>query len=232
MSKKPELTHAQQFQEVFKSLSQRHGSRKIWDDFILMSACSISTAVDKAMFEQREQMYMRIIQGYTKDELDKMTQLFALTVLALEENPDQDFLGDIFNELRLFNERKGQHFTPYNVGKMMAQMQLGNLAAEIKENGFFSISDCCCGAGRLLIAAANAAREQGVNYQRDIVFVAQDIDFTVAMMAYVSLSLLGCVGYVAVGNTLRPEPPSPENIWYMPMNILHGKRLEEFYQSQ
>jgi hypothetical protein len=71
MSKKSEPTFARQFQSVFKSLSQRHGSRKIWDDFILMSACGISNAADKAMFEPREQMYMRAIQGYTKDELIK-----------------------------------------------------------------------------------------------------------------------------------------------------------------
>ena len=219
MPKANEKTYAQQFQKAFKSLCHSRSNWKVWGDFILMSACSISNAVDKEMFEQREQMYMRIVQGYTKDELEIIAQLFALTVFALENNPDQDFLGDIFNDLKLFNEHKGQFFTPYNVAKMMAKMQLGNLAAEIQDKGSISINDCCCGAGGLLIAAANVAQESDVNYQRDIYFVAQDIDFTVAMACYIQMSLLGCRGHVIVGNSLLPDLPPRENIWYLPMNV-------------
>jgi len=231
MKKHTEKTCAQQFLDVFKSLCHTRGSWQAWSDFIVMTACGISNTVDKAMFDEREQMYMRVIQGYTKDELDKIAQLFALTVMALEENPDQDFLGDIFNELRLYNEHKGQYFTPYNVAKAMALMLYGNLSEEINEKGSISVNDCCCGAGALLIAAANVALQEGVNYQHKMVFVAQDIDFTAAMMCYIALSLLGCVGYVIVGNSLTPDLPSRENIWYMPMNILHRKLLEEFYHS-
>jgi len=220
-------TYAQQFQSVFKSLSQRHGSGKVWDDFILMIACAISNSADKAHFEHREEMYMRTVQNYTKDELDQFAQLFALTVMALEENPDQDFLGNLFTVMNLFDARKGQIFTPYNVAKMMASIQCGDLAAEIREKGRITVNDCCCGAGALLIAFANAAREQGMNYQRDIIFVAQDIDFTVAMCCYISLSLLGCRGYVAVGNALSPDPPSPEDIWQMPMNFIQKITSEE-----
>jgi type I restriction-modification system DNA methylase subunit len=152
--------------------------------------------------------------------------------LALEENPEQDFLGELFTVLNLFNARKGQVFTPYPIAKLMALSSCGNLAALIAEKGFISVNDPCCGAGALLIAFANAAREQGINYQRDIVFVAQDIDFTVAMMAYIQMALLGCAGYVIVGNSLSLEPPSPENVWHFPLNILRRKLLEEFNHSQ
>lgn len=219
---KANKTYAQQFQDTFKTLCRTRNHWQAWSDFILMSACSISNAVDKDMFVQREEMYMQATKKYTTDELESIAQLFAFTALALEENPDQDFLGDIFNTLKLYNEHKGQFFTPYNVAKMMARMLYGNLAAEIKEKGSVSVADCCCGAGGLLIAVANAAREQSVNYQRDVYFVAQDIDFVVAMSCFIQLSLLGCRGHVIVGNSLAPEPPQRENIWHMPMNAIQN----------
>jgi len=99
MTKQPD--YAQQFQKAFKSLCHSRSNWKVWGDFILMSACSISNAVDKVMLEQREQMYMRAIQGYSRDELETIAQLFVFTVLALEENPDQDFLGDIFDFVKI-----------------------------------------------------------------------------------------------------------------------------------
>ena len=227
MTKQSEANYAQQFQKAFKSLCHSRSSWKVWGDFILMSACSISNAVDKAMFEQREEMYMRAIQGYTKDELDVIAQLFALTALALEKNPEQDFLGDIFTVLNLFNKNSGQIFTPYPVAKLIALSLCGNLAEEIEQKGCLRIYDCCCGAGALLIAFANAAREKGVQFQRDVYFIAQDVDFVVAMACYIQMALTGCRGHVIVGNSLIPEPPPRENIWYMPMNAIQNM-LEGF----
>ncbi|MCL2298819.1 MAG: SAM-dependent methyltransferase, partial [Firmicutes bacterium] len=156
----------------------------------------------------------------------------ALTALALEENPEQDFLGTIYFELSLLNKHLGQVFTPYHIAKLMAEISFENIAAHIDEKGFASVYDPTCGSGVMLIAAANVAREKGINYQRSMVFVGQDIDFTVAMMAYIQLTLLGCAGYVGVGNTLTEPLPSRENIWYMPMNRIHRKLWEGFCHSK
>ena len=141
----------------------------------------------------------------------------AITALALNEYPDQDFLGEIFQCLELNNTRGGQFFTPYNVSKMMAMMSCGNLTEEINEKGYITAGDCCCGAGGLLIAFANAAREQGVDIRRDILFVAQDIDLTSVLMCYVQISILGCAGYVIRGDTLRNDPPEQQDVWFTPM---------------
>src|SRR5699024_11833427 len=67
-------------------------------------------------------------------------------------------------------------------------------------------ADPACGAGALLVAFANECLRQKVNYQTSVLFVAQDIDFTVGLMCYIQLSLLGCAGYVVIGDTLvRPS---------------------------
>lgn len=86
-------------------------------------------------------------------------------------------------------------------------------------------NDCACGAGATLIAAVNTFKEREINYQRDVLFVTQDVDRVVGMMCYIQLSLLGCAGYVVIantltnpicGNTLFPEEKEEQEFWYMP----------------
>ncbi len=129
--------------------------------------------------------------------------------------------------LGLGNDHNGQFFTPYEVCRCMAQMVLANAATEIEKKHWISINDPAVGAGAILIAAANTIRSQGINYQQHCLFVAQEIDFVTACMCYIQLSLLGCPGYVYVGDTLSDPctsidgraliPSKPEKCWFTPM---------------
>ena len=78
----------------------------------------------------------------------------------------------------------------------------------------------------MLIAAANTILRQKVNYQNHVLFVGQDIDRIVGMMAYIQLSLLGCPGYVVIGNSLtnpivgsalQPFEKEGQEFWYTPL---------------
>ena len=61
----------------------------------------------------------------------------------------------------------------------------------------------------------NVARKHGINYQEQVLFVAQDIDRTAAMMCYIQLSLLGCPAVVAIGDSLAKPYPHPDNeVWH------------------
>lgn len=204
---------------AFYRLSNTHSRHTLWRDFITMVACSFGQ-IDPAKREERAKMYRDAAEGYTVQEFEAMCGMLAEITMGLDANPDQDFLGDLFMKLELFNEYAGQFFTPYNVCKMMGQMTIGDLKAEVNERGYVEVNDPACGAGAQLIAAANEALRQDVNYQQSLLFVAQDIDFTAAMMCYIQLSLLGCPGYVIVGNTLTTPPTEPlsnQNVWYTPM---------------
>ncbi|MCL2299260.1 MAG: N-6 DNA methylase [Firmicutes bacterium] len=226
-----EKGRTQEFQDVFHGLCKTHGSRSVWDDFLLIVACGLSNTIDSENVAHRTELYEQTIKRYSTEEVGQLAQLQANMVLALKENPDQDFLGEIFQGLELNNRRAGQFFTPYNVSKMMAMMSCGNPAAEIKEKGYITVSDCCCGAGGLLIAYANAAREQGVDVRRDVLFVAQDIDLTSVLMTYVQIAILGCAGYVIRGDTLRGDTPEQQDVWYTPMYpqwyARHGTKQNE-----
>jgi len=202
--------------------SGRHSRWTVWSDFVAMAAYTLSLA-DLKKRGEREKLYADISKKYNEQEMDRFCAMFSDLINAYEENPSQDLLGELYMRLELGNDHNGQFFTPYSVCVMMAKMSAGDLKAEIDKRGYVSVNDPCCGAGALLIAFANEAKDQGINYQQYIEFVAQDIDFTAAMMCYIQLSLLGCAGYVIIGNTLTTPPTEPlenQNVWYTPLYFL------------
>ena len=82
------------FGEIFVRLAERHGRHEVWSDFITMSACAVSNASDTRFQKEREAMYMAAVKRYTKDEVDMLAQMLSYVIMALEENPEQDFLGE------------------------------------------------------------------------------------------------------------------------------------------
>ena len=93
---------------------------------------------------------------------------------------------------------------------------------EIRRKGYISVNDSCCGAGAMLIAFANVAKKHGLNYQNGVLFIAQDIDRTAALMCYIQLSLLGCSAVVIVGDSLLKPGFHPDNeVWYTPLYYLN-----------
>ena len=129
--------------------------------------------------------------------------------------------------LELGSHWKGQFFTPYSICQLMAAMTIEDRTSQIEKQGWSGINDNCCGAGGLLIAARNETVRRGLG-PRQVLYVAQDIDRTVALMCYLQLSLLGCAGYVIVGDTLTQPSVSPmgslllispsagQEVWFMP----------------
>lgn len=222
--KNAKIDSKKEFLRVFNQLTNRHRSWDVWRDFIVMYACALSNPVDKQHYDEREALYLRTIKKYNKQEQPLFSELAAHTVMALEENPEQDFLGSIFMSLNLGNQHNGQFFTPYHVCELMAEVSMQDSVLKIEKEGYITINDPCCGAGATLIAGVHAAKKRldkaGYNYQNHVFVVAQDIDMTVALMCYIQLSLLGIAGYVKVGNSLT-DPittnDSTENYWYTPM---------------
>ena len=226
----------QEFRSKFQQLlSPRSRPIDIWRDFIVMSACAMSNTVDKSHYDEREKRYLETINKYEKSQQHIFPELYANVVMALDENPEQDFLGRMFMDLHLDYEELKQIFTPYHVCQLMADITMGDLVQQVEEQGYVSINDCCCGAGANLIAAINSARhmleDAGLNFQNHILIIGQDIEELVALMCYIQISLLGVAGYIKVGNALT-EPmtsdDSMENYWFTPMyfsDVWHTRRM-------
>lgn len=218
------------FIDNFNQLCNRHSSWQVWQDFVNMSARAIANAVDRRtdVWKTREDSYMETVKRYSKEELELISELLSVTTLALEENPEQDFLGELYMQLNLENKWHGQFFTPWHIAELMAKILVGDdLKEKIASDGYISVFDPCCGAGCMLIAFANICKDElDVNYQKDVLFVGQDIDPIVAKMCYIQISLLGCPGYVVIGNSLTepiggtdttPIVSDDNDIWYTPL---------------
>lgn len=209
-------------QILFESLCVTQQPWRVFSDFIRMSACSISNSVDysKKHHEARDKMFKGCLSTFN-GSMEKPSELFGLVTMALEENPDQDFLGDMYMTLGLGSHIKGQFFTPYHVAKLLSQID------DIPTgSSWFSVVDPACGAGATLIGMANNLKEKGINYQKRTLFVGQDIDDVTALMCYVQMSLLGMPGYVVIADTLsnpivgepiQPVEQESQDIWYTPM---------------
>lgn len=223
---RPKTDWEKEFLEIFRKLTYNHRTWDIWRDLIVMYACALSNPFDKGNYGERENRYMKIIKKYPKEEQSMFPELVAFITMALEENPEQDFLGKLYMRLNLGDKSRDQFFTPYHVCQLMADIAVGDVSQEIEEKGYISINDPCCGAGATLIAGIHSVRKQlekhnpPLNYQNHVLVVAQDIDETVALMCYIQLSLLGVAGYIKVGNSLtKPvaENDTYENYWFTPM---------------
>lgn len=230
--------HQTEFMKIFNSLCGRYSRWEVWQDFVTLSAISVSNTVDRRNAAEREKTYMTISGKYKPAELEKFSQMLCEVVTGMDINSDQDFLGELYMALELGNDHAGQFFTPYSVCRCMAEMTSTDLSARVERDRWISVNDPACGAGALLVAFANACLRQKINYQTSVLFVAQDIDYIVGLMCYLQLSLMGCAGYVVIANTLtnpstaldrRGLIPRPgENIWYTPFyfrDVWHYRRL-------
>lgn len=226
-----------EFMDIFLSMCSSRSSWEVWADLMSAIACSLSNATDRSAehYERREKEYADCIKRL--GSVEAPAHILGIIVTALENNPEQDFLGKMYMDLNLGNHWKGQFFTPYSVSKMMADITIGNVDRQIEEKGYISICDPSCGAGSTLIAAANSMKRSKYNFQNHVLFVGQDLDRVVALMCYIQLSLLGCAGYICVGNTITnplagdplfPQELESQELWFMPMfasEVWHMRRI-------
>lgn len=212
----------ERFAKGFAKIGLKHAHWELWSDFVTMTAICIANAV--AYDARREEAYLRTIRKYTPEEQAMLAEITGSYFSLVDAEPYQDHLGDMYMRADLGIAQAGQFFTPYHLSRLMAGMLADAARAKIEQDGWISVTDPACGAGSTLIALADVLKQQNVNYQHTVFFVGQDINATSALMCYIQLSMLGCAGYVVIGDTLRqpdtasaPNAPAGENVWRTPM---------------
>ena len=127
-----------------------------------------------------------------------------MLVACLEHEPT-DVLGVLYHRLELHNEQSGQFFTPYPVCQAMAKMLVHDAKQLVEEQAFIRAHEPCVGSGAMVIALAQALREEGINYQQCLHVTAIDLDILAVHMAYVHFTLLHIPAIIVHGDTLRAE---------------------------
>ena len=231
MMKISDKSYREQFLDTFLRLAYKYGKWRIWSDYIYFHASSLSNLFDGECRKQRESEYLKRIEIYSPAELQLLASLAGLVTLALDENPEQDFLGSIYEgNLEMTDPKVGQVYTPYHIAQTMAVVV--DEQEILKSNPYICAWDPCCGYGVLSIAYTSELRKAGINYQEKVLFILQDIDSTSALGSYIQLSLLGCAAEVRIGNVLEDNAIGTENTWHSPMYFDEGwikqRRLADF----
>ncbi len=214
MNRKKELVDA------FGKIAGRYSAYEVFNDWIRCMAMSISNGlqiIHDRIWLEREQTYIDTMRKYSEPERMTLCEMTAWLTETLEDGPD-DVLGDVYMTSGMGSKAAGQFFTPFHVSVLTAKMSLTGLTiSNAEEMGQLKINEPACGGGAMIIAAAKALADQGVNYQKVMDVVAQDLDWKAVYMCYVQLSLLGIKAICVQGNTLQ----EPFNLQKVPKaNIL------------
>lgn len=195
--------------EIEQTILQMSGDRSpynVFEDWVECMALSISNAcqmIHDKVYQDRERKFEAIVQQYKKPPVEKFAEMFVMLSETLESGIS-DILGEIYMEMELGNKNTGQFFTPYHVSFMCAEASLQGYEGD----HILTIHEPSCGGGGMIIAAAAVLSERGMNYQKLMYVVAQDLDWKAVHMTYVMLSLMGINAVVAQGDTLM-EPYHP-----------------------
>ena len=192
--------------EIVKKINELSGSRspyEVFCDWIKCTALAITNCSDifrGKVWQEREEEYLRTIQPYGK-EGKIFTDMCRLLTYALEEDMS-DILGKVYMESGCGNKNTGQFFTPFHLSEAVASCSIPRDTGPDKP---ITLNEPSCGGGGMIIAAAKVLKDRGVNPQRSMKVVAQDLDWKGVYMTYIQLSLLGINAVVVQGNTLS-EP--------------------------
>ena len=217
------------FAKVLDGIAPNISTWEVFDDFTTVSVCAISNAVDCTNYDQREAEYLRIVKKYSPEQMGTFAELLALTAIAITENPNRDFLGDLYSGLELLDRGHQQFFTPYNISHLMASCMMSGKSDDFEQKGYISICDPSCGSGTMLIAAANTLQSSKRNPATEALLVGKDIDRRVAKMCYITLSLMGCAAVIQVCNSLSFEDVPKSCTWVTPAFIREDIWVERGY---
>lgn len=212
-----------QFVAVFMDTARHLRRWEVFSDFITLAASELDIA--RIRTPENIERSREICAKYGESDISNFHALFGLMVCALEAK-FHDFLGAIFMELELGDDRNGQYFTPYNVQSLLAKLLRPDVDETIRREGFVTVSDPASGAAGMIVAYAEYLLEAGYNPSEQMFGSCIDIDPIAAGMAFIQLSLLGIPAEVVTGNTLTMQL---NRVRYTPVYYINNfeKRLDD-----
>lgn len=212
------MQYADEIAKRIFRMSGKYSAAEVFSDWVKVTAYAISNSCQifhDAVWREREEEYVRIMKGYGPEARNGFCELAALLMDGLE-NDFGDILGEAYMKMGSASKDKGQFFTPYHLSLLAARLSVG----EPNVDGKYTINEPACGSGGMILAAAQVLKERGVNYQRAMEVVAQDLEWRVVYMCYVQLSLAGIKAVCVQGDTLLhpyiPGKADPGHIFYTP----------------
>jgi hypothetical protein len=201
------------FAKALAALSRAHSTDVNFRNFVEAAycACAKRTAGSPEAADALEARYMAVVGGYGDEKqqvMNAMSRLFGQLTLAVYDYSG-DFLGETFmmEDVCFRNRAKGQFFTPYTVSSMMARMQITRdvIEAVVAQKRPLTICDPACGAGGMIIAAAEAIRSEGFEPHQVMLATLTDVDPLCMKMAFLQMWMKNIPAVCIHGDSLRVE---------------------------
>ena len=191
-------------QEFLKLLDKtvrlcHYSTQDLFKLFLKLSSIAIQNSVNYS--QEREDIYLSSIKGLDKQTLQNICELLAILVKALESQR-HDFLGPIYTEIKGCDSKFGQFLTPDSVSKLMGELVFHE---KLKNQEFITVYEPSCGSGSTIINFIDTVFSYGINAQKKVFVVCEDIDINMCYMAYLQLSFLGMGAIIQHKDTLSNE---------------------------
>lgn len=226
MQSTPDLT--KRFIRILDRFDRGHSRSDHFADFLELACCAVrkTTMPPGPEADAIEDRYMAIVGRHRPDDIRAMPELLTILHLAVAEG-GCDFLGSVAGELGALDGRSGQFFTPFEVSRMMADSVLQDASSIIEAQGFVTIDEPACGAGGMVIAAADVLAMAGHDPMQNMYVEATDLSLLAFHMAYLQISARGVPALVRRANSLSLEQfDRAYTPAMMPFLSRHGEAFE------
>jgi type I restriction-modification system DNA methylase subunit len=192
--------------DIIKDINEiagQYSAYQIFNDWIQLMALSISNSlaiIHDKVWKEREELYANTIKKYSDRDQIKLHDLFGMLIETLDEGVD-DVLGDVYMKGEMGSSVIGQFFTPFHISYLTARAGI-DIGRVKKSEEDIILNEPSCGGGGMILATAKVLQEEGINYQKRLRVIAQDLDWKGVYMSYVQLSLLGINAVCYQGDSL------------------------------
>ena len=180
------------FRQILERIFHRHDTRKVFDTFVRVAACSLAA-------QTREAEYLEEAKLWEKQELELFGQALGALVVEMETRPFEDILGGYYMDFALSSKGQqwnGEFHTPKPVCDFMARMLMGD---QQPAEGPITVCEPACGAGAMILSLAEACSPV---IRRRLRVTAIDISRTACDMAFINTTLWGIPTRVIHGDTI------------------------------
>lgn len=211
--------------EIIDGLIRLSGASSIWQvfsDWIAFCANFISNIYDQTHLQSRTEQLMEIDKKYSDNQKRCLFELFLLLTelicRAFDNGDLHDFLGEIYEELGLGNNKNGQYFTPWQIAGFMGEIVVSEIPMEsLMEKGFITAMEPASGSGSMVLGFLNSCTKIGLNYKTQCAVLAIDNDIRCVHMCYIQLALYGVPAVIQHGDSLSLQTWSR---WYTPVYLM------------
>lgn len=198
---------AKEFVRLINEIDRSKHRTEVFSDFCEMAYCALAKKANPFTDQQEalEAQYMGVVGRYRdKSDIWQMKDLFFLALAEIGKG-GCDFLGMVAGEIGALESRLGQFFTPYEVSRLMAEINLSDVDQMIEEQGFITVQEPAAGAGGMLMAMADVIEGKGHNLETTVWIEAVELSRSTYHMCYLQCAARGLAGKIICGNSLSLE---------------------------